>query len=259
MKELTSEQQKEYNQFIKETVTDGSYFEDAKDWYIFRYVYPICERTILFFIAIFASFIAYILIVTIIESLPMKQDVAIMIRPKDQSRYLPVIKSLKDSIELRNIDEAVTKYLLVNYIQKREGFDFRQNNLEDLNDQLNYIKNNSSIQEYKKFQRFLSKSNKNSPINYFGKDFQRIVDIESVSFVRDQDNFVNKARDFIEVKIPKEVKIKYRIITKINSKNVLSKKYLVKIKFKFSGINTNKTSKSKLDFIVNEYKIYRIK
>ena len=258
--ELTQEQKQEYNDFIKASVADGSYFSDARDWYILRYVYPVCERTILFFIAIFAAAIAYILAQTILSSLPIKQEVAVVIRPKDQSRYFPVIKKLKDSVELENIDQAVAKYLLTEYIRKREGYDFRKTNLEALNNQLKYIKNNSSLQEYTNFQSFLSKDNKGSPINYFGKDFQRLVDIESVTFLRPNvGTLIDKARDFVKVEVPNEASIKYRIATKINSTDISNERYLVKIRFKFSGIDAKKKPDSKLDFMVIGYKIYKIK
>ena len=258
MQNLAPEQQQEYNEFIKASVADGSYFKDARDWYIFRYVYPICERTILLFIAIVSGLITYILIITAVESFPIKQEVPIVVYPRDQFQYFSVIKKLNDSVELQNIDQAVAKYLLTQYINKRESFDFRKTNLEALNDQLNYVKNNSSASEYQKFQSFLSRENKNSPINYFGKDFQRLVYIESISFLKpNNQTFINKAKDFVKVEVPDEVNIKYRIVTKINSVNVLNNRYLAKIKFDFSGVDAK--NKSELSFVINEYKLYRIK
>lgn len=258
--DLTPEQQKEYHDFIKASVADGSYFADAKDWYFLRYVYPVCERTILFFITIFAGTIFYILATTIMSSFPIKQEVPIVIRPKDQSKYFPVIKKLKDSVELENVDEAVSKYLITEYINKREGYDFRKTNLEDLNNQLKYIRNNSSLAEYTNFQSFLSKDNKDTPINYFGKDYQRLVDIESVVFVKpNTSTLIDKARDFVRIELPNEVSVKYRITTKFNSANVSNERYLVKIRFKFSGVNSKKEQNEKLDFVVIGYKIYKIK
>ncbi|MES2677990.1 MAG: VirB8/TrbF family protein [Pseudomonadota bacterium] len=259
MSDLTP-QQKEYNDFIKSLVADGSYFKDARDWYIFRYVQPICERTILFFIVIITGFVTYILAGTILNSLPIKQEVAVIIRPKDQSRYFPVIKSLKDSVEIKNIDQAVSKYLLAQYVKKREGYDLRKTNIEALNNQMNYIKNNSSIQEYRDFQSFLSKNNPDSPIIYFGRDFQRIVDIDSVEFPpKETDNLIDTARYFVANDLPNNANVKYTITTKVNSVVTSTQRYLVKINFKFSGVNSKKSNNSGLDFTVISYKIYKIK
>ena len=133
-------------------------------------------------------------------------------------------------------------------------------NLADLNKQLKYVKNNSSLVEYGSFQDFLRKSNKNSPIKYFGRDYQRVVDIESLTFVRKSDGtLIGKARDFVRSEIPSEVSVRYRIITKINSVNVSNERYLVKVKFKFAGIDIEKRAGSRLDFMITGYKIYKIK
>ena len=259
MSDLTPEQQ-EYNDFVKSLVRDGSYFKDARDWYIFRYVQPVCERTILFFITIISGFVTYVLVMTILNSLPIKQEVAVIIRPKDQSLYFSVITPLRDSAELKNIDEAVSKYLLTEYIKKREGYDFRKTNIEALNNQMNYIKNNSSIQEYRDFQAFLSKNNPDSPITYFGRDFQRLVDVKSVEFLQTKtDTLIDTARYFVASDLPSNANIKYTVTTKINSITTSTKQYLVKINFKFSGVNSKKSSDLNLDFTVISYKVYKIK
>jgi len=259
MSDLTPEQQ-EYNDFVKSLVRDGSYFKDARDWYIFRYVQPVCERTMLFFITIISGFVTYVLVMTILNSLPIKQEVAVIIRPKDQSLYFSVITPLRDSAELKNIDEAVSKYLLTEYIKKREGYDFRRTNIEALNNQMNYIKNNSSIQEYRDFQAFLSKNNPNSPITYFGRDFQRLVDVKSVEFLQPKtDTLIDTARYFVASDLPSNANIKYTITTKVNSIATSTQQYLVKINFKFSGVNSKKSSDSNLDFTVISYKVYKIK
>ncbi len=259
MSDLTPEQQ-EYNDFVKSLVRDGSYFKDARDWYIFRYVQPVCERTMLFFITIISGFVTYVLVMTILNSLPIKQEVAVIIRPKDQSLYFSVITPLRDSAELKNIDEAVSKYLLTEYIKKREGYDFRKTNIEALNNQMNYIKNNSSIQEYRDFQAFLSKNNPDSPITYFGRDFQRLVDVKSVEFLQTKtDTLIDTARYFVASDLPSNANIKYTVTTKINSITTSTKQYLVKINFKFSGVNSKKSSDLNLDFTVISYKVYKIK
>jgi type IV secretory pathway component VirB8 len=212
------------------------------------------------FILIITSFVTYILVITNIESLPIKQEVAIVIRPKDQLRYFPVIKNLKNSVGLRNIDESVSKYLLTEYVKKREGYNFRKTNIEKLNSQMDYVKNNSSIQEYKDFKSFLSKDNEGSPINFFGRDFQRIVDINSVEFPKIvTDSLLDKAKYFMEDEIPDKANIRYTITTKINSVTTSSQKYLVKINFKFSGVNSANKGGSNLNFTVTSYKIYKIK
>lgn len=258
--DLTPEQKKEYSDFVKASVADGTYFKDAVDWYLFRYVLPICERTILFFTTLIAGGMTYILVMTIIGSFPLKEQVGIVIRPKDQAVYTPIISKLRDSVELNNVDEVVAKYILVEYLKKREDYNFRKINIKALNDRLNYIKSNSSDQEYKNFQNFLSKDNPDSPIVYFGRDFQRVVDVESVSFKKDDTkNLLDQAIDIMPGKVPSEVDIRYTVTNKVNSKNASSQRYLTRIGFKFSGVDAANKKNSKLDFAVTSYKTYKIK
>ncbi|MFT6332268.1 MAG: type IV secretion system protein VirB8 [Lentimonas sp.] len=259
MNHLQSSEEKEYNEFIKRSVADGSYFKDAREWYIFRYIQPICERTILFFINIFTAFVTYILVISVVDFFPIKEEVPIRIIAKDTSRYFSTIKPLKDSINTKTIDESVLKYLLTKYVEKRENFDFREeDNIEKLSNKILYIKNNSSIKEHKNFQKFLSRANPASPIKYFDSDFQRIANVESVYFpVKKVDDFVNKAKYFVLSEIPESAEIRYEITTKINSKIASVKKYLVKVNFNFSGVDSN--TSSKLEFAVTSYQIYTIK
>jgi type IV secretion system protein VirB8 len=258
LKDLDQDQKEGYFKFINATVEDGSYFKDARDWYIFRYIYPVCERTLLFFIASIAGLVTYILAITIINAFPITQESPVVIHSKDQSVYFPVIKPLKDSIELTTIDEAVIKYLSTKYLQKREAYNFRKFDIRSLNDRLNYIKNNSSSQEYINFQTFLNKSNPRSPILYFGKDFQRSVNIDMVSFPRrNTDDLIKKAKDMLSSQIPKMIDIRYTITNKINSKTSSTEKYLTRLSFTFSGVQQE--SQSKLNFNVTSYKTYNLK
>lgn len=260
MVDNTDQEQKEYNDFIKSSVADGTFFRDARDWYIFRYVEPICQRTILFFANVIAALITYILIITISNALPMKEEKAIVIRSSDQSRYFPVIKPLRDSVELKSVDEAVLKYIVTNYVKKREDFDLRKTSIEILNNQMNYVRNNSVVQEYKDFQNFLNRENSDSPLIYFGKDFQRSVEVESVEFInKDIASLADQAKYFVTSEVPQSANVRFNVTIKINSVATSSQKYLAKINFKFSGIGSKNNGDQRLDFLVTSYKIFKIK
>lgn len=259
MTEIIDQEQKEYNKFIKASVTDGTYFRDAREWYMARYVEPVCHRTVLFFINIIFGFVTYMLVITIVGALPMREERAIVVKSKDQSRYFSNIVPLRNSVDLKSVDEAVLKYLLTEYVKKREGFDFRNTTIEDLNNQLNYVKNNSSIQEYKDFQNFLNRDNPNSPLIYFGRDFQRIINVDSVEFAqREITNLTEQAKFLIARDVPVSANVRYTMVTKVNAVTSSSQKFLVTIDFRFSGINP-KNNDRKLDFLVNSYKIFQIK
>ena len=260
MTNLSPEEQKEHADFVKAAVANGVYFKDAKNWYIQKYVQPIYQRSILFVLTLVVIFMVYIFVEIIRSSFPIKEDVPVIIRPKDQSLYLPLITPLNDSASLRNVDEAVSKYLLKKYIEKREGYDFRKITLAVLNDQLKYVRNNSGQSEYENYQRFLSKTNPESPIKYYGKDFQRVVNIESIYFFPPKsDTFLDQARNFITSYVPQKAKIRYLVVDKINSKVALTKRYVAMVDFKFSGVSPKDSAGHKIGFQVNKYKVYKVK
>lgn len=249
----------EYNQFIKQSVKDGSYFKDAVEWYVFRYVNPICERTMLFFIAILCLLISYVLINIIFNSLPLVEHVPVVIKAKDTSKYIPVIKSLRNSEDIRTVDEAVVKYLLIQYLKNREEFDFTKADIEVLNKKFAAIRNNSSISEYRAFQAFMDKDNPSSPIKNWGKNITRLIQVSAFSFKRiELNNFVDRAKDFMSIEIPEEVEIRYNVINFDNGTSDNNQKYVAKIKFKFSGIDA-KNPKKDLEFTVVEYKNFLVK
>ena len=251
--------QQEYNQFIKQSVKDGYYFKDAMEWYIFRYVNPICERTMLFFIAVLCLLISYVLVSIIFNSLPLVEHVPVVIKAKDTSRYIPVIKSLRNSEDIRTIDEAVVRYLLIEYLKNRESFDFRKADIEVLNKKFAAIRNNSSITEYRAFQAFMSKDNPSSPIMNWGKNITRSVKITSFAFKRiELNNFVDRAKDFMSIEVPSEVEIRYNAVNSDNGTIDDKQIYLAKIKFNFPGIDA-KNLKKNLEFTVVEYKNFLVK
>lgn len=256
----------EYFEFIKSSVQDKTYFKDAMTWYFFRYVNPFCERTVLVFAAILALVVLFFLSKMIQSAFPLVEKIPIIIPSGDQSVSFPnlvPLKSKKDT-EIKTVDEAVLKYLLGVYVADREGFDYSKAEVMDVNKKFNRLKNTSSANEYRQFQFFMSKDNPASPIHQFGKDVVKKVKIESVKFPRvEPKDFAEKAREFLNHKMPTEVEIRFSAQTiehDIDGLLVadLKEKFLVKIKFHFSGIVKAKNN-APLDFMVNEYKLYRVK
>ncbi len=147
----SDEQAKEYFEFIKTSVADKSYFKDAFDWYCFRYISPICDRTLLIFGAMIAAVVLFFLIVMIEGTFPLVERTPIIVEAKDQSKFFPnliELKPKKESVgydsQIRTVDEAVAKYLVSFYVKTREGFDFSKAEVEDVNKKFNYIKNSKN-------------------------------------------------------------------------------------------------------------------
>lgn len=273
LEEITKESQEEadeYFQFIKSSVADGSYFKDALNWYFFRYVTPICDRTMLIFGAMIASVVLYFLIQMVQSAFPLVEEVPVFIRAQDQSVSFPHLVALKPrkgqagyDPAVQTVDEAIAKYLIATYVQEREGFDFSKAEIADVNNKFNRIRNSSSAAEYRVFQLIMSKDNPESPINDFGQPVSKAVIIESVKLVQNESkNFASKAREYLTNKIPTEAEVRFTTIMRVKSveSSVPAEtvdRYIAKVGFTFDGVN--KDGHGILNFNVNGYKLYKVK
>ena len=266
-----NEDAKEYFEFIKSSTRDGSYFKDALDWYLFRYVSPICDRTILLFGAIVAAVVLYFLIQLVEGAFPLLVEEPIFIRSYDQTKYFPNLVALKPKKgkegydpEVQTVDEAYAKYLLSHYVTSREGYDFSKAEIEDVNKKFNHMRNLSSASEYRNFQAIMSKDNPNSPIRNFGMNVNKTIEIDSVKFYRKEaKDLATKARLYLSNDIPTRADIRFTATIKTfdaNNENVSTQKerYLAKINFTFDGVNKD-VKNGPVNFAVNTYMLYKVK
>ena len=264
--------EKDYNQFIKESVNDGDFFKDSRDWYLFKYVSPISDRAFLIVTLICLISLIYIT-KTMGDSLfPLKVNQPIFIPKKNYEEGATSAKIIKlkpknneqnFDPEVQNFDDSILKFLLINYVKNREEFDFSKSNIEDVNKKFNRIKSNSNLREYKNFQAIMSKDNKNSPIQFFGKNVKKTITLDSIKFYRPKPkNLGQKILFFIANATPLEADIRFSSTTKIVDEFGTEKKtyevFLAKIKYDYQPIFKN-DSQTKIGFSVNKYVLYKVK
>lgn len=267
LRELTPqevEERKEYYDFVKNSAAEGSYFKDALDWYLVRYVNPLCDRTIMVCVALIAVISLYNLSQIFNLAFPLVQKVPIVIRAKDNSRYETFIRPLKDANDRSalTVDEAVAKYLLAVYVNERESYDYRKGDVNDVNRKFTHMKNTSSSKEYKSFQAFMSKDNPDSPANNFGRNIYRNAEIQSVNFIKkDANDYYGKLRNLLRIDSVSEAEVRFTIVTKeVTDEKALETRenYLAKINFDFTGVNRDAKS-GNVDFAVTNYKLFKVK
>jgi type IV secretory pathway component VirB8 len=254
----------EYLELIKESFESGAYFKDSLDWYFLRYVNPIVDRSLMIMVSLIAAISLYFLFQIISHAFPLVEQVPIVIRDHDTSIYRPIIHELraKNDESVKNVDEAVAKYLLTNYVKERESFDFRDSDVSEVNQKFNRVKNNSTLLEYRNFQAFMSRDNAESPVNFFGKNIYKTVKIQAVNFIRSaSEDKMGKFTNFFSNEVPKKAEITFLVTThKINEAGdevSESQSFIAKIDFDFKGVNREAKS-GVLRFIVNDYKLFKI-
>jgi type IV secretory pathway component VirB8 len=260
----------EYNNFIKESFLNGQYFKDAHDWYIFRYITPICDRALLATMIMVICITLYTIKIIGESIFPLVVSQVIFIPPSDPTIYQTKLEKIKPrkgeanyDAEVQTFDESILKYLIINYIKVRENFDFRKGKIEDVNKKFRHVKNNSTFREYKNFQAIMSKDNKNSPIHFFGKNVTRNLTVNSIKFKRREGkNAIEKALFFIVNSPPLEADVDFTTTTisvnDINEKDYKYKRFVVKIKYDYQQIFKN-NHQSSIGFTINQYALYIMK
>lgn len=267
----SEEQTKEYYDFIKATVADKSYFQDAFEWYCFRYVTPICDRTLLIFGSAVAAVVLFFLVNMIQGTFPLVEQVPIVINSRDQSQYFPNLINLKPTKEqmgydplITTVDEAIAKYLVSLYIKNREGFDFSKAEVDDVNKKFIYVKNSSTPDEFKVFQTSMDKDNPQSPINFFGQDVKKSIKILSFNFIeKETANSSGKIKGLFIKKIPTHAEVRFEAETKLldaeEGYKIEKQNYLAKIDFAFAGVQRPENNvKPEIRVIVNNYKLFKV-
>ncbi len=267
---LSKEEENEYNSLVKDSIVDGSFFEDSKNWYYFRYLSPLYHRANLIISLIFLLIVISMLKLMSDSIFPLVVKQPIFVPTNDRNLSDAKIVKLRYKKgennydpEVTTFDDSIIKYLIMNYVKDREEFDFSRGSVEDVNKKFNKIKSNSNFREYKNFQYFMSKENKNSPINFFGKNVKRKIFNETIKFYRrPPKNFGEKVLFFIANIIPLEAEVRFDAelinIDEYGTKKSTYESFLVKIKYEYQPIFKNDKN-DKINFSVNQYILYKIK
>lgn len=254
------ELEKENSEFVRESIEDGSYFKDAMEWYSTSYILPLTERAFFILLSILSVFVTYMFVIIIASALPLKERLSVVIREKDTAIYEPSITSLVNKKETKSTEEAVLRFLVINYLKEREEHNYKKADITTVNIKLDKIKNNSSIDVFENFKNFMSKSNPSSPIHFFGKNVERKVEIKSFYFVKPKKlTIFDKMKGFLAMySLPTKAYVNYTVSTVLPSK-VVTEERKAELTFKFNGIDIDRETEEflPLQFIVVEYKKFK--
>ena len=251
----------EYQKFIKESVTNGSYFYDSIDWYLFRYVKPVSDRSMLFCIILIIGFIFY-LIKSMLDvvypvghnrlKLPIVISQPIFVNFIDQNKYKPNLLTLKKINTNKNLttDQIIINHFLNFFVKNFEEFDYSSANLTLVNEKTDLVRNMSSYQVYTQFQKTMERSTPNSPMLYFGKNYSRTININNIEFLYTKkksglkeniDYFLKKIIIQVKPEVPDSAIISFsdtiKTIDEFKRIKTISNNYRYWVKFKYNSIS----------------------
>lgn len=227
----------EHRDIVKYCIDNDEFFKASRDWFFDKYVFIFSERMIVsvfLLIAICAGILNYRLLQ---RELTSPKSLPIITMERDQTRYVPIIKKLTLDNVARSVDETVIRELVKKYVLSREVFDYQSGQISAYNEQLNYIKNNSSNKIFLDYKNFMN-NDANSPLRNFGKPFKRTVELNEFNFVRNvKDHWLSRFLFFLNTgsEISKRALVTITQ-TDITPQQKTSQRYSIYITYYFNGI-----------------------
>ncbi|WCR57916.1 conjugal transfer protein TraJ [Wolbachia endosymbiont of Ctenocephalides felis wCfeJ] len=131
---------------LLESVKNQSYFSKAVQWYCYRYLFCVVERSWMVFIVSFLLVCLCLLLLNIYLLFPVKKDLNFIRYANHTENEFSVMRKLSSN---KKQDEYISTagYLISKYVEVYES-----NKVAEPEYQKNFIKNNSSYKIYQDFQ-----------------------------------------------------------------------------------------------------------
>lgn len=161
---------------IRQSVANDSYFTHAKQWFDEVYHRPIAERSYFILIMMLSAVTIFFSTITYFSMQPLSRTVPYTIYSEDIAEELPVISALR-SFPGEDINLAIARFLLSNYVTERESYRYDVVRLEW---QFNRVRSTSGDREFQRYQRFINPENPGSPFTKYGRNAVRSVNIYDI-------------------------------------------------------------------------------
>jgi type IV secretory pathway component VirB8 len=166
---------------VDEVIESGEYFEQAQEWYASKYLAPYMQRTYQLMISATIS-----IFMVIIAHLAFRDDSIARLYPfplfiEDSANEVMRIKYIGRPNS--SVDDAITKYLVQQYVMRRESYAPKQLDEESVTMDLRYVRNSSSWQVFNDYKQYISTENFNSPFVRYKFHTTRIINIKSVLLI----------------------------------------------------------------------------
>lgn len=228
----------ETDETITERVRTGEYFREARRAYSDVYVEPMADRY-LYVIVTLASLVICLLAFFALTGLyPLNPPAPFVYISQDSTEELPLMKPISQPAEEPNL--ALKKYLVAEYVKRRESYDFTTLELN-----VRVVRNMSDDETYTAFERLLNPASPQSPIAKYERHTRRTVKILAIQPLADgsldvtYDSFLERGR---------------------HAEPELAGRWRTNIAFRFDDVTVDQITgeSSPLSFTVTRYSTQRI-
>jgi type IV secretory pathway component VirB8 len=179
---------KEANKSIVESLKSGQYFQDAKSWYLIKFINPYVERNILVIFFLFFIVSIFIALFFYQNMITEDKDQNFLAFTDDITYHYSEMKDMGSQYD--NPDSLIQAYLCNKFVIIRESFDTNKIDL-----QTKFIMQNSVNQIASDFIKYITIDNPNSPVLLYTLGTTRMIEIiSSVKSANEANTYIIKYR-----------------------------------------------------------------
>jgi type IV secretory pathway component VirB8 len=231
---------------IRDAIKQGSYFEDARKWYMYTYLTPLTERAWLLISCGILLLLAVFTFLTLFFLFPVNKRFVFLVEiPNTLEEYATIRPLSKGQSRQQEAIEDMWRYLLSQYVLMRESYPLQGNHPSLLERQRLFISNNSSREVFEQFQRYMGLQNPTSPLLRYQSNTVRRITIQRITFSSPKEN-------------EQTAKISFTASVKQGNQEKISTWY-ADIRFTYINPLTLVQKRSTLDFRVIDYTTVLIK
>lgn len=179
---------------------------EVKNWYADRYQRVLVQRNILALVTLVALIVVLFSTFTISGLTPLKSVQPFLIQVDERSGMTQVVNPLSSNELLAS--EALKQYFVVQYIRARESFDA---NLYQYNFEIVRLMSKPDI--FRTYAQVFDPTNENSPIFKYGRDYKRLVDFKTVTFLNEN---LAQARIVVTEEVPRRAAVTTTYVISVN-------------------------------------------
>ncbi len=170
---------------VARKVDAGEYFEDSKRFYGLLYLTPMSERSYFVIIILVSIAIFWISVQSFMSIFPLNPNIPFIIPTRDVFEDVPVMEKLAAEGEDKN--QAVMRYLIRNYVERREYYNFFKP--EHMETNFYNIRFHSTRDVLLQYRNLIEPKNPSSPYNVLGNETSRSVAVRSIRWAPTHNGF----------------------------------------------------------------------
>ena len=208
----------------KSYTMDDAVFEDAREWYAQKYLYP---HTQLIYVLVAALILAYTVdnIFKILSYEYSTKKYPFPIYMDNQVEYFAKITPLATKHE--SINYSISRYLISEYVIAREEYQVSHVNKIDWLQNLKWLKASSSRKVFSSYLSYIDvNKNPSSPLLKYKLNTNRIIEIKSITFAP-----LLKGDD-----VPSSASVNFQA-TEINQYSTQVTSWIANLEFSFEDLN----------------------